>query len=235
MAARILSVILILFMGGPESLRAESAQVSGQERVPSGMMPAIVEKDLPRTGPRYEGALDIRIHGEEDRLNRNSERIPRRLLRGQRANQENDNIPTVGDSRQLAAGIFNPPAELLLVDPEGRRTGKDPRTGRTFSEMPNAFYEHEGIADLESGAPGPETGIVYVRNPVSGEFTLKVIGKEPFPYVLEARGYDCEMGYSGAMFDHVGIHENAEHIYLIKYSNEEGGRVEVTRIPPLSP
>jgi hypothetical protein len=191
MAARILSVVLILFSAGPGSLQAESVQA------PSGMMPAIVEKDLPKTGPRYEGALDIRIHGEEDRL--------------------------------------NPPAELLLVDPEGRRTDTDPRTGRTFSEMPNAFYEHEGIADLESGASGPETGIVYVRNPVSGDFTLKVIGKERFAYVLEVRGYDCEMGYSGRTFGHVNIHQNAEHIYLIKYSNEEGGTVEVTRIPPLSP
>ena len=191
MTARILSMVLILLLGGTGSLQAESVQA------PSGMMPAIVEQDLPKTGPRYEGALDIRIHGEEDKL--------------------------------------KPTAELLLIDPEGRRMGKDPRTGRTFSEMPNAFYEYEGIADLESGAPGPETGIVYVGNPVSGEFTLKVMGKASFAYALEVRGYDCEMGYSGGTFDHVSIHQNAEHTYLIKYSNEKGSRVEVTRIPPLSP
>jgi hypothetical protein len=196
-AARSLWMVLILFVGGTGSLQAESGQISGQEKAPGGMMPAIVEQDLPKTGPMYEGALDIRIHGEEDRL--------------------------------------NPPAELLLITSEGRRVGKDPRTGETFSEIPNSFYEYEGIADLESGAPGPETGIVYVGNPVNVEFTLKVIGKESFAYVLEVRGYDCEMGYSGETFDHVNINQNAEHTYLIKYSNEKGGRVEVTRILPLSP
>jgi hypothetical protein len=41
-------------------------------------------------------------------LNRNSERIPRSLLRGMRANIKiGSKVLTVEDSLQLAAGIFN--------------------------------------------------------------------------------------------------------------------------------
>jgi hypothetical protein len=40
-------------------------------------------------------------------LNRESERIPRRLRRGKRANHKKDRIPYGRRSLQLAAGIFN--------------------------------------------------------------------------------------------------------------------------------
>jgi len=41
-------------------------------------------------------------------LNRESERIPRRLLRGKRANHKKDRIPYGRRSLQLAAGVFKP-------------------------------------------------------------------------------------------------------------------------------
>ena len=52
------------------------------------------------------------------RVNRESERIPRRLRRGMRSNHKKDRIPYGRRSLQLAAGIFNPGdcrrARLLL-------------------------------------------------------------------------------------------------------------------------
>ena len=41
-------------------------------------------------------------------MNRNSERILRSLLRGERANQKKAEFLTVEDSSRLAARIFNP-------------------------------------------------------------------------------------------------------------------------------
>jgi hypothetical protein len=196
MIVRILCMILVFLVWGEGILSKETVGAAGREEHPGGPMAAVVEKDRPGAAPRSGGALDIRIHGQEDRL--------------------------------------KPPAELLLIDIEGRRIGRDPRTGEIFSAMPNAFYEYEALSDLESGAPGPETAIVYVGNPLNGEYTLRVIGKEPFRYTLELRGYDGGMGHSGTTFDHVPIHQHEEHTYLIRYSNEKGSRVEVTRVPPLS-
>jgi hypothetical protein len=125
---------------------------------------------------------------------------------------------------------LDPPAELLLVDPESRRTGRDPIVDTTFSEIPDASYGYEGIDDAVSGAPGPQTAIIDVRNPATGEYSLQVIGKEPGRYDLSIRGYDSEMEPSDAEFLDVMIHKDREHTYLIEYSNDKGSQVEVARI-----
>ena len=57
---------------------------------------------------RHCDVLSVRLSPQDLRaLNRESERIPRSLLRGQRAYLKLANFLTVEDSLQLAAGIFN--------------------------------------------------------------------------------------------------------------------------------
>jgi hypothetical protein len=124
---------------------------------------------------------------------------------------------------------LTPPAELLLIDPQSRKVGNDPRTSKTYAEIPNSSYERESIADDVSGAPGPETAIIYVGNPESGEYCLQVIGRESSGYDLEIRGYDCEMDPADAMFTNVTIQNEVEHTYLINYSNKKGSKIEARR------
>ena len=47
-----------------------------------------------------------------------------------------------------------PPCELIIIDPQGRRVGYDPRTGTSYNEIPDAFYESTGLEDAETGDPG---------------------------------------------------------------------------------
>jgi len=122
---------------------------------------------------------------------------------------------------------LEPPAELLLIDPEGGKVGQDPITDTTFSEIPDASYGYEGIDDAVSGAPGPQTAIIDVRNPATGKYGLQVIGKESAKYDLSIRGYDCEMDPSDAEFLNVMIHKDSEHTYSIEYSNDQGSQIEV--------
>jgi hypothetical protein len=129
-----------------------------------------------------------------------------------------------------AGDILDPPADLLLVDPEDRKVGRDPITDTTFSEIPGASYGHEGIDDAVSGAPGPQTAVIDVRNPATGQYSLHVIGKESAKYDLSIRGYDIEMNPSDARFLDVMIDGNSEHTYLIEYSNDQGSQIEVIRI-----
>jgi hypothetical protein len=124
---------------------------------------------------------------------------------------------------------LSPPAELLLIDPQGRKVGNDPRTSKTYAEIPNSSYERESIADDVSGAPGPETAIIHIGNPASGEYSLRVIGRESSQYDLEIRGYDCEMDPADAMFTNVTIQNEVEHTYLINYSNKKGSKIEARR------
>jgi hypothetical protein len=130
-----------------------------------------------------------------------------------------------------AGDELEPPAELLLTDPEGRRVGRDPIEDATFSEVPDASYGYEGIDDAVSGAPGPQTAIVDMRNPMTGQYSLQVIGKGSAKYDLSIRGYDGEMDPSDAEFRDVMIQKGSEHLYFIEYSNDKGSRVEAVRAP----
>jgi hypothetical protein len=128
-----------------------------------------------------------------------------------------------------AGDELDPPAELLLVDPEGRKVGRDPITDKTFEEIPDASYGYEGIDDAVSGAPGPQTAIIDMRNPATGQYGLQVIGKESAKYDLSVRGYDSDMDPSDAEFLDVMIQKDSEHLYLIEYSNDKGSQIEVVR------
>jgi hypothetical protein len=128
-----------------------------------------------------------------------------------------------------AGDALDPPAELLLVDPEGREVGRDPIADTNFTEIPDASYGYEGIDDAVSGAPGPQTAIIDMRNPATGRYTLRVIGKESAEYDLSVRGYDCDMDPSDAEFLDVMIQKGSEHRYLIEYSNGKGSQIEVVR------
>jgi hypothetical protein len=126
---------------------------------------------------------------------------------------------------------LEPPAELLLIDPEGRRVGRNPITDTTFSEIPDASYGYEGIDDAVSGAPGPQTAIIDMRNPITGRYTLQVIGTESAKYDLSIRGYDSDICPSDAGFLDVMIQKGSEHTYFIAYSNDKGSRIEAVRAP----
>ena len=123
-----------------------------------------------------------------------------------------------------------PPAELLLLDQEGRKTGTDPRTHKTYKGIPYASYEEESIDDAVSGMPGPVTKIINIRNPTSGEYRLKVLGKESSEYDLEIRGYDCQMNPSHEKFLNEKILKNSEQKYIIHYSNQKGSKIRATPV-----
>ena len=125
---------------------------------------------------------------------------------------------------------LSPPAELLLVDQEGRRTGHNPQTNKTYMEIPLASYEKESISDAVSGMPGPVTKVIHIRNPISGEYHLNIIGKESSEYDLEIKGYDCQMNPSHEKFLNEEILKKSEHEYIIQYSNKKGSKIRVTPI-----
>ena len=127
-----------------------------------------------------------------------------------------------------AEGKLLPSAELLLIDLQGRKTGHDPRTRKTYAEIPRSAYEEESISDAVTGARGPVTKIIDIRNPMNGAYTLQVIGTEPCTYDLQIRGYDCEMNPSDNRFMHVEIDKDSVHEYIIHYSNKKGSKINVS-------
>ncbi len=126
-------------------------------------------------------------------------------------------------------GQQTPPADLVLVDPRDRKTGKDPRVDRIFTDIPSSSYETESIDDDVTGEAGPETRIVYVGNAMSGEYTLRVVGTENAPYNLELRGVDRELNPSTVRFLDIDIRADSDHRYVIEYSSELGSKIEARR------
>jgi hypothetical protein len=123
---------------------------------------------------------------------------------------------------------LQPPAELLLKSPDGRRTGVDPITRNRHSEIPQSSLETEGIDDDVSGAPGPRSLVLYLRKPATGVYKLQVIGIHSGSYTLEIQGSDIEMEISRKTFLDREISEGEVHLYLIEFGPRAGGELTVT-------
>jgi hypothetical protein len=120
--------------------------------------------------------------------------------------------------------MLHPPAELLLKDPQGKRIGLDPRLGQAYREIPQAHYEFEGIDDAETGAPGPQSGIIEIRNPAPGKYTLEIIGKAAGYYSLAVRSYDRNLRDATIVLEKAKITPGARRTFSFSYSNEVGKR-----------
>jgi hypothetical protein len=72
----------------------------------------------------------------------------------------------------------NAPNALILVDSQGRRTGKDPISGTLYREIPSTSYGEE------AGTPGHWAGEVFTSNIPNGQYTLYVLSGKTGIYSL---------------------------------------------------
>jgi hypothetical protein len=126
-----------------------------------------------------------------------------------------------------AEGELKPTAELLLYDARGRKTGKDHPAEKTYNEIPSSSYEYERVDDDTGDAPGPQTAIIYVRDPAAGEYHLRVIGKLSGEYDLEIAGQDVAGNPSRAQFNKVKISKGVTHHYVINYPDGPEAKLAV--------
>jgi hypothetical protein len=130
------------------------------------------------------------------------------------------------------AGIwirFHSPGELLLTDPSGRRTGINPLTGQSFSEIPSSIYHEFGQDDDETGEMDANTiKEVEVAPAVDGEYKVDVLGTTDGTYALEIRTYDLDLNHSGATFEDVPISAGQVHGYRFQFSKAVGSNVDVS-------
>lgn len=81
----------------------------------------------------------------------------------------------------MMIGLYGPksggiPGDLLVIDPQGRRVGRDARTGTEFTEIPGSHYGGGGLTDLASGALVNPSKEVDLPNLTPGEYRLVVTG-----------------------------------------------------------
>jgi len=108
-------------------------------------------------------------------------------------------------SAPRALGIYtNGPVELILTDPQGRRTGYDPVHNTSLQEIPVSNYSKTTLrAEHNPSAPDPPPlKALDVANQLGGQYTLEVVGTDSGDFTVyvktsDARGNRITQSYSG--------------------------------------
>jgi hypothetical protein len=121
------------------------------------------------------------------------------------------------------------PAELLLTDPQGRRTGRDPIRNVDCREIPNSGYGDESIADAETREPVPPEMELDIREPMDGTYILQVVGTENGSYSLYIRPQDrAGKSPAQAFFAQMPTFPGAVHQYILEYSASPGSVLKLS-------
>jgi hypothetical protein len=122
------------------------------------------------------------------------------------------------------------PAELVVTNPLGQRTGFDPRGEVTFDEIPDAVYYEEQIAPDEEGvSPPPPIKIFDTTSPTSGSYTIQVIGTGIGTYHLDLQRYD-ESGEPSYLLVEDQTNAGKVDEYRVDFSPVPGEPFQITRI-----
>jgi hypothetical protein len=90
-----------------------------------------------------------------------------------------------GMTVSLATGDNPIKARAFIVDPQGRRFGRDPGTGVSYYEVPRIGYDLSSIgADDASGDATPEVEVFFIRPLMAGNYKITVYALAPSSYTL---------------------------------------------------
>ena len=122
---------------------------------------------------------------------------------------------------------IHPPADLLIEDPEGLKTGYDPITGVYYNELPRSSYESTGLIDLDTEERGPITKELEIMQPSAGDYNLYVIGTDAGTYSLDIMAYDPEANPSLKRFRDISITQGEIHTYSFYYPKTVGADISI--------
>jgi len=106
--------------------------------------------------------------------------------------------------------VLGSPADLFVVDPEGRGVGFDFVSQQVVNEIPSAVYSGQGT----------DPQVIWIQNNLLGEYDVYVIGTETGPYDLT-----IDFSEHGASVDTQEITgetvEGAVYVYRLNIAEEE--------------
>ena len=121
----------------------------------------------------------------------------------------------------------HPPADLLIEDSEGLKTGYNPITGVYYSEIPRSSYESLSLIDLDTGERGPITKELEIMQPSAGDYNLYVIGTDTGTYGIDIMAYDPEANPSLKRFRDISITQGEIHTYGFYYPKTVGAGISI--------
>lgn len=113
------------------------------------------------------------------------------------------------------------PAELLVTNPAGKRTGYDPVTNKSYSEIPNALYVTEGMDNDVTGAIDPDPTKIFTSGAGApqGTYKLQVTGTGTGTYTLITTRIGTDGGTLGVQrLSDIPITNGEVNTYSVDYS-----------------
>lgn len=111
---------------------------------------------------------------------------PPSIVSEQRTSQPPLNFSELILTLQLVDSANNP-ADLLVTDPAGRRTGSDPHGNAGLAEIPSASYDSSPpLTQTEEDPPPAALARTFTLGaPPPGRYVVEVVGRRRGPYALE--------------------------------------------------
>lgn len=194
---------------------------------------SIIQESYPATCVTKDGERFVQLLTEEERKNLQPPTTGVPLQKpSEELTYEQD---LTLDSQTLASitiilDAFDSPAEIIIADPQDRRTGKDPRTGTTYDEIPDTFYS---VLTLDSDTGNSEAAHpvkeFYSLFPLDGSYIIQVIGTGSGSYTLDILNYD-KLGDPSSAEISGQIEENSIDMYSMNYSSSPGAEVDIVNI-----
>lgn len=126
-----------------------------------------------------------------------------------------------GTTFNFGGGIsitLHSPAELLITDPSGLRTGFDPITNSAFAENPNGAYGDDSLDDPEDTSDAPiniSAKTLEVSPVATGAYTLTVTGTDTGTYDLEFASFDPTFQQNGTVINGMPVSAGSVQKFLI--------------------
>jgi hypothetical protein len=119
-------------------------------------------------------------------------------------------VPDVSDLTVILSGAGDVASDLLLTDPQGRSTGRDPVASAEHRKIPRSSYLDEGR--------GGRAMVLHLRQPADGSYVLQVSGTTAERYSLDIRARD-RGGAAAARPEFRGVPtaRDTVHLYRLEY------------------
>jgi uncharacterized repeat protein (TIGR02543 family) len=121
--------------------------------------------------------------------------------------------------------------ELLVFDPQNRRTGVDPGSRAELSEIPDAAYDLNSIDSLDPAfPPTPSTAVFESLAPEEGSYRVRVHSRTATAYAVTLLGYDRDGNVNQVLDLRGSIAAGQQIDHVVRYSKSRSGvpRISVT-------
>jgi hypothetical protein len=119
-------------------------------------------------------------------------------------------VNDLSDITLLLSGSGDIASELLVTDPQGRKTGRDPLSKLEHRKIPHSSY-------LNEGSQGRAL-VLHIRQPMDGSYLIEVSGTSAGNYSLDVRARDWQGGAAARPeLRNVATDRDTVHRYRLEY------------------